>query len=171
MPGTKPTRTGRRVLLLGMIVLIFGASAALGFPWNTDMIWQLALQPFRHVMRSPAPGTLPVVGGELRNSDGDLVIPNPPRPASTPASLAEGQQLFGIYCAVCHGEDALGSGPVGVRFPMPAPSLLLERPPQYIYSKIRNGSVFMPSYAEHLSPAESWKVVNYLKGLEEEGKD
>lgn len=146
----------------GVLVLLLGSSAAFGFPWNMDMVFQAALRPFKHEMRSPAPGTLPVVGGELEWDDRTVERPGP-----TPEALAQGKELFGIYCAVCHAADAHGSGIVGVKFPMAAPDLLLDRPPEYIYTRIREGSVFMPSYAEHLSPAESWAVVNYIKSLDE----
>jgi quinohemoprotein ethanol dehydrogenase len=41
----------------------------------------------------------------------ELVIKPPPEPADK-ASIAHGQALFGRYCGVCHGADAVGGGVV-----------------------------------------------------------
>ena len=128
------------------------------------MVWQVALRPFDYAMQPPPLGTLPVVGGELQTDERKPLHIVPP----AESSLEEGRQLYDIYCTVCHGADALGGGPVGVKFPIEAPSLLLERTEEYIYERIRGGSVFMPSYAEQLSPAEAWAVVKYIKSLEAE---
>src|ERR1700730_950042 len=41
----------------------------------------------------------------------ELVIKPPPEPADT-TSIARGEALFGRYCGVCHGADAVGGGVV-----------------------------------------------------------
>src|SRR6202035_4852691 len=38
-----------------------------------------------------------------------IVINPPPEPADA-ASVAHGEALFGRYCGVCHGENAVGGG-------------------------------------------------------------
>ncbi len=128
------------------------------------MVWQPILSPFEQLMFPPPPGTLPVHGGELRMDGQNLRNPFP----ATVESLEQGKRLFLIYCAVCHGEDAKGGGTIGDKLLVAGPDLTLRRPDDYIYTHIREGGAFMPSYAESLSPEETWAVVNYVRSLQAE---
>jgi mono/diheme cytochrome c family protein len=47
---------------------------------------------------------------------------NPQRPPLVIPSVA-GQDLFGFYCATCHGADAKGKGPVAQALKTPPPDL------------------------------------------------
>jgi mono/diheme cytochrome c family protein len=40
--------------------------------------------------------------------------------------LAEGRDLYESTCSMCHGERALGDGPMAANLPVPPPSLLLH---------------------------------------------
>ena len=156
----------KTVLSLAAIPLtLLLTSSALGFPWNIDMMWQVALRPFKHEMPLPPSGTLPIIGGGLSEDDGGTVAVNP---GSTPASIEQGRKLYRIYCAVCHAEDARGGGPVGKKMLMEAPSLRFHRPDKYIFDHIREGGPMMPAYAEMLSIEEAWAVMHYVRTLEEE---
>ncbi len=87
----------------------------------------------------------------------------------TDASIENGKWLFQIYCALCHGPDAKGGGPVAAKF-IPPPDLTLEifrqRTDGFLYSTIRDGGALMAGEAEALSARERWDVVNYLRVLQ-----
>lgn len=94
-------------------------------------------------------------------------LKNPLRP--TKESIEIGKQLYGIYCALCHGADSKGSGPVAGKF-VPPPDLTLEifrnRPDGFVYETIRSGGPLMPGQGDVLTPEERWHIVNYLRTLQ-----
>jgi mono/diheme cytochrome c family protein len=93
------------------------------------------------------------------------------QPASEPipataASLQRGQVLFGIHCALCHGQAGAGDGPIAKYFvPRPA-DLTGERvqdlPDDVLFLVITRGRGIMPALAENLSPIERWDVINHV---------
>ena len=87
----------------------------------------------------------------------------------TPSSIETGKRLYQIYCALCHGPDAKGGGPVATKF-VPPPDLTLDifrqRTDGFIYATIRDGGALMPGQAEALSPRERWDIVNYIRSLQ-----
>ena len=112
--------------------------------------------------------------------------------AVTNENLAKGDALYHTYCAVCHGKDGKGDGPItkdrsvsdsrGTRalenFPPPpsyqksdganssrggAMSALSEGK---IYHTIYYGHNSMGSHASQLSPEERWQVVMYVQELQ-----
>jgi mono/diheme cytochrome c family protein len=89
--------------------------------------------------------------------------------ASTEASIQNGKALFGIYCALCHGDDGTGHGPVGVYFnPNPADLTgdgVQNLSQEDIFVIITQGRGAMPSQAEGLSIEQRWDVVNYVLSL------
>ena len=95
--------------------------------------------------------------------------------AITPDLLVEGAQSFGIYCAVCHGEDASGRSVVGSNMrPVHPPSLLTSSAgslsPGELFEVITGGRGRMPAYAWAIPPAERWAVIAYLARLKESGQ-
>jgi mono/diheme cytochrome c family protein len=95
-------------------------------------------------------------------------IPNPV-PADA-RSLLNGRKNFAINCAVCHGYEGKGDGPIVAKgFPpiplvgpaSPAPG----RTDGYIWGMIRNGRGLMPSY-NRIEELDRWDVVNYVRGLQ-----
>jgi mono/diheme cytochrome c family protein len=90
------------------------------------------------------------------------------------AVLLEGAKTFQTYCAVCHGVQAHGDGPLVGTGKLPfATNLTLpatqERTDGYIYALIRVGRGLMPSYAR-IPPAHRWAVVRYVRHLQEGGE-
>jgi len=87
-----------------------------------------------------------------------------PYPAN-PATLEEGKALFQTYCAVCHGAEGKGDGPISSKIP-PPPSYrsdrLMEFAPGRIFHVVTLGTGKMPSYATQLSANERWKIVTYV---------
>jgi len=85
---------------------------------------------------------------------------------ATPKVLAEGRALFQTYCAICHGEQGNGDGPLAGKIPQP-PSYrsvrVLAFPAGRIFHVTTMGAGKMPSYAAQLSHDDRWKVVTYVK--------
>jgi mono/diheme cytochrome c family protein len=82
--------------------------------------------------------------------------------------LEEGKGLFQIYCAVCHGPEGKGDGPLAGKIP-PPPSYRSERvmsfAPGRIFHVVTTGSGKMPPYATQLSPDDRWKIVTYVRTI------
>jgi mono/diheme cytochrome c family protein len=88
----------------------------------------------------------------------------------TAASVAEGAGLYRAQCAICHGLDARGDGPLAASL-SPRPSDLIVHVPQHPDSDlegwIANGipGTGMPAFRDRLTEEQRWSVVNYLKSL------
>jgi mono/diheme cytochrome c family protein len=108
------------------------------------------------VSYSPFPATIDSMAG--------IVNPTP----VSDSSLANGRKYFQINCAVCHGERAMGDGPV-TKFGMPGINLTTDmtkaRTDGYIFGMIRNGRGLMPPY-NRIEEMDRWDVVNYLRALQ-----
>jgi mono/diheme cytochrome c family protein len=97
-------------------------------------------------------------GRELRNPT-----------AADPASLERGRRVFDTVCAVCHGPQGQGDGPIIGRFPNP-PSLQADRakglPDGQVFHIITRGQGIMPSHAAQVLAEDRWKVILYLRQLQ-----
>ena len=119
--------------------------------------------------RLPPPGSVPRQGKEpaMDRIQAGERLRNPVEP--TTASIESGRRLFQTYCALCHGPDAKGGGPVAAKF-VPPPDLTLEifrqRSDGFLYATIRDGGALMPGQGEALSAQERWDVVNYIRRLQ-----
>lgn len=146
--------------------------------WFAQMKEQPAVQSQEGVAPLvPPDGTIPAGGIEPRIAS--------PAPAFTPqamallnpvptseASVARGHELFGIYCAVCHGMNGMSNPaevPVAKRMAesgMP-PAPLLAVPAYtdgFLFTKIRYGKPGMPGYPQ-IAPEDRWHIVNYLRTM------
>jgi mono/diheme cytochrome c family protein len=103
---------------------------------------------------------------------GPVLIGGQPASEAIPAtadSLQRGQVLFGIDCAMCHGQSGVGDGPLSGFF-SPKPADLTGVTVQslsdaQVFLVITDGFGVMPSLAENLSPEERWDVVNHVRSL------
>lgn len=94
------------------------------------------------------------------------------------AGLDEGKRLYDIYCGVCHGQKLDGNGPLykGGDGPYPAapPAFLTGKVLGYtegrIFHVITYGYNVMGSYASQLDIEQRWKVVGYIKNMQNGGK-
>ena len=88
-------------------------------------------------------------------------------------SLQRGEILFNLNCAVCHGEDGQGNGPV-TKFwkedARPPANLMDEKATLYadgaLYAFITQGIGVMPPLRENLTERQRWDVINYLQYLQ-----
>lgn len=129
----------------------------------------------KSLMRLPPEGTIPqnyevypypndpeAAGRELKNPlAGDL----------SPETLELGQKNYNIYCAVCHGPQGAGDGPVAEKMALRPPSLLTDKvrnfPDGRIYHIITRGQGVMGSYASQVTePKRRWAIVNYVRSLQ-----
>jgi mono/diheme cytochrome c family protein len=86
---------------------------------------------------------------------------------STMVDLAKGEQLYTIYCAVCHGDNGDGKGNLVKREKFLGV-------PGYKDRELTEGSVFhvityglnaMGSHANQLTQDERWQVTHYVMNL------
>ena len=175
----------RDLYLLGSFLLVgsFGCWEQWSETWFPQMKWQKAVQPFERTMHEgkvdlflPPEGTVPVgaPGTPAMNPLDEATqsqIPNP-QPASL-ASLESGRQLYGEFCAACHGVNGRGDGPVSMLGELRGPfagvlavngpnNLTLVRSDGHIYSTIRYGRRRMPSY-QRIPEEGRWDIVNYIR--------
>lgn len=141
-----------------------------------------SFDPYEHPLPAP-PGAVPFqspAGEVLPPQEATEVALNAfaaspygrnPYAANDPAVLALGQVMYERHCAVCHGQQGGGDGPlVGPgKFPS-VPALTsgtaLGRPDGYVYAIIRAGRGLMPSYGGRTTHTERWAIVNYVKSLQ-----
>lgn len=144
-------------------------------------------------MRAPVAGTVSRESQEIdprllafKKADGAYATDNPVTP--TLEVLERGRERFGIHCAACHGLSGRGgNGPeahgiVGRRWPVVIPSFhakaggdaMQNRVPNLadgeLFEVITKGKGTMPAYAGHLTPADRWAVIHYIRALQNLGK-
>ncbi len=156
-----------------------------------DMDWQAKFQaqqpnPFfadNMEMRAPEPGT--VAQDELKDDDhfylgkqnGAFARTFPPQVEASDATMARGQERFGIYCSPCHGLGGQGDGIVHKRAAAleegtwVQPSVLTQdniyhQPVGQIFNTITHGIRNMPAYGPQIPEADRWAIVMYVRALQ-----
>lgn len=142
------------------IVILVIAPLLMAALW---MDQQPSFQPYEAPVLTPPATAVPFSGTEIVSPAAELQ--NPVIPGA--ASLAQGETLFAIHCALCHGETSLKPGLVGSKLKPPPPGLdhdlLKDRSDSHLFSAISNGFGRMPPFKEKLSPQERWHLVNFLR--------
>ena len=149
---------------------IFGPKEKPEFTYFPNMHYSPAVKAQEPGMRMPPEGTIPremkpyAFAGNPEAAGRNLKNPL----KMTRANLNRGQEMFGIYCKVCHGDVGRGDGKVIGPFPKP-PSLLSGRvsglPDGHLYHIITDGQNIMPGYATQISRQDRWTIVQYLRVL------
>jgi len=147
--------------------------------------------PDGKTMRPPVPGTIargfPALASKglvldaridwkdlsAAQQDAWNALAAPPIPKGrTAMSVARGRDVFGAICATCHGPGAEGDGPVTKRGVPPPPSLLLPataaKSDGHLYRIITAGQGNMAPHAAQVARADRWRLVRYLRTLQEE---
>jgi mono/diheme cytochrome c family protein len=153
-------------LLAAAIVLLVLAYEVVKIPFPTNMANQDSVA-YEQGPRLAAPAeAVPV--------QGPVLIDNQPASEPIPAtadSLQRGQVFFGIDCALCHGQDGTGTGPLSELFAPKSADLTGDQVQSLsadeIFMVITNGQGIMPSLAENLDPAGRWDVVNHVHSLKQ----
>lgn len=89
-------------------------------------------------------------------------------------TLAEGKEIFEIYCMVCHGEKGDGQGSIvqsGAYPPVnPYSMLLKDKAEGNFFHAITYGKNLMGSYAPVVKAEDRWKVIYYIQKLSGMGR-
>jgi mono/diheme cytochrome c family protein len=93
---------------------------------------------------------------------------NPVKP--TPESLAKGKKMYGIDCAMCHGNNGDGKGDIGGDYKnMPDftnPDALKNRTDGELFYITRNGKGGdMPPEDNRAKDDDIWNMVNYVRSF------
>jgi len=141
------------------------AEAALSaFPWTRDMFNGPVVTPYEQLMISPE-DTLTVDGPRIFGRREAREKLTNPLPASA-AVLAEGADLYRIYCVACHGADGSGDGRLVEFFDRTGDlrtSDVQEAADGELYNRVREGGFTMPAFANALSANERWAVIHHVR--------
>lgn len=145
------------------------------FIYMPDMVYSQAVKAQEEgSMRTPVKGSIPreklLYPIPETNDEAARTLKNPLK--KTYANLKRGQELFNIYCIVCHGPYGEGNGYVVPKYPQP-PSLQSDKIKGYfakgeegrVFHIISRGQNIMPSYATQIDPMDRWKVAMYIQAL------
>jgi mono/diheme cytochrome c family protein len=126
--------------------------------------------------RLPPDGTVPVGYAKypyhLQPDLGEKNNKNPFNGQMTAEVLDLGRTKFETYCAVCHGYEGKGDGPVSVKMAVKPPPLISDKVSLTyndgrIFHIISDGQGVMSSYAYQLvNPNDRWAIVNYVRSLQ-----
>lgn len=164
---------GIRLMIFAGVVLLLAASGVLTLALRGALTTNMGDQPSIKSQESPLE---PPVGSVPRGKrdrplapeEAAKVLRNPV--VATKVSLENGSRLYVVYCALCHGMDGKGGGPVAAKF-VPPPdvtaSFFRARTDGFLYETIRRGGPLMPAQGDALSPEERWDIVNYLRSIQE----
>ena len=153
-----------------------------GFEYMPNMVYSLAYDSFAPnpvtrdglTLQRPVRGSIPrgylplhyaATPEDAERAGRELQNPVPP----TARSAAEGQALFETYCAVCHGRQGAGDGPLVPKIPNPpayTSSRVRSMPVGQIFHVITFGSGRMPSYASQLSQNDRWLIAAHVRTLQ-----
>jgi mono/diheme cytochrome c family protein len=85
--------------------------------------------------------------------------------------LDRGESRFNINCLPCHGKLGDGNGMVALRGFRRPPTYhqdrLRQAPTSHFYDVMTNGFGAMPSYAEVVTPEDRWKIIAYIRALQQ----
>lgn len=93
----------------------------------------------------------------------------------TDSDRLEGERLFSIYCAVCHGSGGHGNGSIVANpklknpFPPPPPYFDANHiglPEGKMYFSAHYGKNLMGPYSKSLDQVQLWEIVSYVKSLQ-----
>ncbi|NIJ53070.1 c-type cytochrome [Dyadobacter arcticus] len=86
-----------------------------------------------------------------------------------PLTLAQGEELFTLYCASCHGDEGYGDGAAGGALGQkPAnfhDTLVKVQSDGALFWKISTGRGNMPPFKDVFSDEQRWQLVAYIRHL------
>lgn len=89
--------------------------------------------------------------------------------------MEEGKRLYGQFCTHCHGEKGDGQGQIvlnGKLTGVPAynTGAVKDLPEGKMFHSMTYGKGLMGAHASQLNKEERWKIVHYVKFLQNDGK-
>lgn len=86
-----------------------------------------------------------------------------------PLTLPQGQEVYTIYCASCHGHqgkaDGIGTKDLKVKPLRFQDKKVSSQTNGAIFWKIREGRGDMPSFKDRLSEEQKWQMVEYIRDI------
>ncbi|MGH2393305.1 MAG: c-type cytochrome [Gemmatimonadota bacterium] len=147
-----------------VIALFVGGLAIPGCEWFSTMSRTDAIQPHEMAPLPPPEHAVPLDGlpdFDLTSVEGMLSNPVP----ADDASRERGRAWYVTFCAVCHGEDGMGQGPISDKFPaIPPVAGAVRFSDAYLFALITNGRGLMPAY-NRIPQTHRWDIVNYLRSM------
>lgn len=152
-----------------------------------DMMDQPAIKPQDYLpgqpkvagSRMPPENTVPV-GYKPYPYHNDPVtaaarLKNPFSGDMSPEIVNLGRVKYETYCAVCHGYEGKGDGPVAPKMALKPPPVVSEKVINQndaaIYHIITDGQGVMASYAPQIHKEnDRWAIVNYIRSLQKLSK-
>lgn len=142
---------------------------------TTAMLPQLQLS---HSEMEAVAGYIMDFSKKFKTEKPGKVVQIPPAPEKTTAMVKAGKTIFDQACAVCHGTNGEGDGPIAATLkdykgrPI-RPANLTQRPlmrsntPRAMYRTIVTGlnGTPMPSFEESYKPKQVWSLVYYLESI------
>ena len=149
---------------IGVVMMVMGgAVATVQLPFMRNMHTSPVVLP-QVESRNLVEDTVAIDGEQHRDRFELQSLPNPV--PDTPEALADGEWLYGVYCAVCHGTTGQGDGQIAEHYPR-MPNLSAPNVHNYtdgwIYGIIRDGGRRMPPFAASMSADEKWALVHFLR--------
>ncbi|HVB35734.1 MAG TPA: c-type cytochrome [Candidatus Acidoferrales bacterium] len=94
--------------------------------------------------------------------------PNPIKP--TPASIAQGKQMYGYDCAMCHGADGSGKGDLAADMKLTLKdyrdaAALKDMTDGEMFYIIQKGKGDMSGEGDRQKPEGIWNMINYIRSL------
>lgn len=159
----------RSLSILLIVIFIISSIKVFGFPWNYDMWKQKSIKPYEMPFSYPE-GTVTIKGQTSPEERSKVEALTSNQLNNNELDLKEGKALYDINCAVCHGPNGDGDGPVIKKgfYPVNLKAQgVKDRTDGYIFAYIRyGGKVMMPSYGENLSEKQAWQLVNFVRHLQ-----
>lgn len=166
-------RARRGLIIIGLVLtpLILGllfTYQVIRIEFPTNMARQPSIGYQEGPRIAPPEGAVSIQGQSILLD----TLPSNPVPADE-VSLQRGAILYSIHCALCHGSQGRGDGPIASYYPNRTPSDLTgpNIAAQFdgtLFRTLTQGFGLMPSMAENLTPRERWDVINYLRSLTEQ---
>ena len=178
--------TGAVLIVIGLFILerILGQDAGeRSYIYFDDMYQSVAFKEQSEnphlaqgvTQQSPPDGTIPrgytplhygIEEEELARAGSELVSPL----TDSDIDPGRGQDVYRIYCQVCHGAGGVGDGPVVSKGYPPPTSLLAQvaqgRSDGEIFHIITYGFKNMPDYAVQVEQDDRWQVIAFIRQLQ-----
>ncbi|CAN5742223.1 hypothetical protein BH23CHL2_BH23CHL2_13640 [soil metagenome] len=168
----------RRAVVGAVSLLVVLAACSSTGTYPVDLFSAMHYQHSYRTLEPPrflAPeGAVPVDGRAPRYSASEITELENPATADE-ASIALGQQVYQVNCAVCHGETGDGNGLMsgyltssGANPPADLTAERLEQvPDNHIYNVVVNGlGQWMPAFGELIPGEQIWHLTNYIRSLQ-----
>jgi mono/diheme cytochrome c family protein len=175
-PATRPRLAACR-LVLGLVALLAVACNSGSYP--VDVFPEMHYQPSQRRLepeRLAAPaGAVPVTGSRPRLTFEQAGSLTNPVPRSVEIE-ARARELYRVNCAMCHGSDGRGEGPLASYYTQnPAASVpptdlaaprVRARADGQLYWLLAEGIGNMPPYGTLLTEQELWTVVHAIREIQ-----